>query len=129
MINKSPFFEEKQVQPLSFGKNLRPSTKSQFLVLVNPEQVFSTRGVYMFSAYSSPCLMNAAPLSTPWLDLLDLSSGIRWRRWDASCLHTQALWKSECYNIPKQLKLDDTVNCGKALSSSISPNSGSAQSY
>lgn len=64
------------------------------------------------SKRSSTPLMNAAPLSTPWLDLLALSSGIGWRRWDASCLHAQALWKSVCYSTPKQFKLDNTINWG-----------------
>lgn len=68
---------------------------------------------YSFLSKRSPTpLMNTAPLSTPWLDMLAPSSCIRWRRWDVSCLHAQALWKSGCYNTPKQFKLDHTINWG-----------------
>lgn len=68
---------------------------------------------YSFLSKRSPTpLTNAAPLSTPWPDLLALSSDIGWRRWDASCLHARVLWKSGCYNTPKQLKLDNAVNWG-----------------
>lgn len=85
-----------------------------FLLSASPEVKVPVLHLnYSFLSKRSPTpLTNAAPLSTPWLDLLALSSGIGWRRWDTSCLHAQALWKSGCYSTPKQFKLDNTVNWG-----------------
>lgn len=85
-----------------------------FLLSASPEQkvpVLHLNCSFLSKRSPTP-LTNTGPLSTPWLDLLALSIGIGWRRWDASCLHSQALWKSGCYNTPKQLKLDSTVNWG-----------------
>lgn len=82
-----------------------------FLLSASPElKVLFLRVNQFFLSKRSPApLTNVAPLSTPWVGVLALSSGMGWRRQDASCLHAQALWKHPshgCYNTPKELKLE-----------------------
>lgn len=84
---------------------------SPFLSSASPElKVLFLQVNHIFLSNRSPDpLTNVAPLSTPWLGLLALSSGMGWRRQDASCLDAQGLWKHPscgCYNTAKELKLE-----------------------